>query len=219
MFNDELSREQVEDSTIPSVVWPEIKAYGFDQDMRAAYMLMQQPDNAWWDDVTTENTVETRDDVLLRSFQEGYANAICDLGKDRKNWKWGTLHTVTFVSMPLGESDVGFIESRVNRGLFSVGGSEATINANSWTQSPGAERKEPRDFTVSTTPVTRMIVDLGNLTQSVNILVPGQSGHPYSDNYSDTIQPWLNMEQHTMLWTRQQVEASAVERLILNPSQ
>ena len=219
MFNDQLSREQLEDSTRPSEWIPEIQAHGTNHDMRAAFLLMQQPNNAWWDDVTTKNAVETRDDILLRSFQEGYTNTVSDLGKDRKKWEWGDLHTVTFVSMLLGESGVGFIESRVNRGPFSVGGNEATINANSWYLHTGENTEKSRDFSVSSTPLARIIIDLGNLTQSVNILVPGQSGHPYSDNYSDQIDPWLNIEQQTMLWTRQQVEVSAVERLILNPSQ
>ena len=204
---------------MPSELQFDIKSYGTDQEMRAAFLLMQQPNNAWWDDVTTKNAVETRDDILLRSFQEGYTNTVSDLGKDRKKWEWGDLHTVTFVSMLLGESGVGFIESRVNRGPFSVGGNEATINANSWYLHTGENTEKSRDFSVSSTPLARIIIDLGNLTQSVNILVPGQSGHPYSDNYSDQIDPWLNIEQQTMLWTRQQVEVSAVERLILNPSQ
>jgi len=220
LFNDQLSMEQLDDSTMPSELQWEIKSYGADQEMRATFLLMQEPDNAWWDDVTTENVVETRDDILLRSFQEGYANTVSDLGKDRVKWKWGDLHTLTFVSLPLGESGIGFIENKVNRGPFPVGGSEATINANSWDLTSGKNTEKSRDFTVKfATPVMRMIVDLGNLTQSVSILVPGQSGHPYSDNYSDQIAPWLNMEQTTMLWTREQVEASAVERLILNPSQ
>lgn len=219
LFNDELSMEQVHDSTMPSEVQQGIQSRGTDQDMLVVYLLVQQPSNVWWDDVTTEDVVEMRDDILLRSFQEGYVNTVSDLGKNRAKWEWGGLHTITFVHLPLGESGVSFVESRVNRGPYPVSGSDGTINATGWCLPSGEDPEKSRDFTVSLHPGVRMIIDLGNLSQSVNIVVPGQSGHPYSNNYSDAVRPWLRMEQHPMLWTREQVEASAVERLILKPSE
>jgi penicillin amidase len=62
-----------------------------------------------------------------------------------------------------------------------------------------------------------MIVDLGDLTQSIAIDTTGQSGHPYSQHYDDMIDLWRNMEYHPMLWTREQVESATINRLILNP--
>jgi penicillin amidase len=219
LFNDELLREQVENSTMPSELQWEIKSYGADQEMRAAFLLMQQPNNAWWDDVTTQDVVETRDDILIRSFQEAYANTVSDFGKDREEWKWGDLHTATFVSMPLGESGVGFIESKVNRGPVSVSGSTDTINGTQWSVQLLRNAAKSLDFAAYWIPSPRIIFDLSDLTRSVTMNTTGQSGHPYSDNYSDMIEPWRNIEYHPMLWTREQVEASAVERLILNPMQ
>ena len=46
----------------------------------------------------------------------------------------------------------------------------------------------------------------------------GQSGHPYSGHYDDMIDRWRNVEYHPMLWTQDQVEAAAVNRLTLHPS-
>ncbi len=183
---------------------------GDNREMWATLLLMEKPDNAWWDDITTKDVVESRDDILIRSFKEGYANTVATLGKDRDNWKWGDLHTSTFVSSPLGQSGIGLIEKMVNRGPFPTGGSSDTVNNTRWTVASG-------DFAVGWLPSMRMIVDLGDFTKSVTIHTTGQSGHPYSKYYDNLIERWLNMEYYPMLWTREQVEKAAIDRLILNP--
>ncbi len=187
-----------------------IQASGDSREMWATFLLMEEPNNPWWDDIATKDIVETRDDILLRSFSEGYANTVAALGENRDDWRWGDLHTVTFVSNPLGLSGIGLIEGMVNRGPFAVSGSTDTINSNSWSATSG-------NCAVSWLPSMRMIVDLGDLTQSIAIDTTGQSGHPYSQHYDDMIDLWRNMGYHPMLWTREQVESATINRLILNP--
>ncbi len=189
----------------------EIQAEGDDRDMWATFLLMQEPNNAWWDDITSD-VVETRDDILVRSFSEGYINTVAALGKNRNDWMWGDLHTSTFVSNPLGLSGIGPIENMVNRGPFATGGSTDTVNSTSWDASSGS-------FALTWLPSMRMIVDLGDLTRSITVHTTGQSGHPYSEHYDDMIDPWRNIEYYPMLWTQEQVEAAAVSRLILHPSE
>jgi penicillin amidase len=84
----------------------DIEVRGDDRDMWAAFLLMEMPGNAWWDDVRTKDAIETRDDIMARSFSEAYSNTIAALGKNRDKWKWGELHTATFVSNPLGQSGI-----------------------------------------------------------------------------------------------------------------
>jgi penicillin amidase len=203
LFNDQLVSEDLDE---------EDKAYGSDRDMQATSLLLQDPHNAWWDNATTYEVIETRDDILLQSFQEGYDNTVAALGEYREKWRWGDLHKATFVSNPLGASGVGLIEGMVNRGPFSVGGSMATINNTAW----GVGSDE--DFEVLWLPSMRMIVDLADFSQSVTVHTTGQSGHPYSPHYDDMIDLWRNIEYHPMLWTREQVEAAAEAKLTLKPA-
>jgi len=189
----------------------EIQAEGDDRDMWATFLLMQEPNNAWWDDITTNDAVETRDDILVRSFSEAYVNTVAALGENRNDWMWGDLHTSTFVSNPLGLSGIGPIENMVNRGPFATGGSTDTVNSTLWDASSGS-------FALTWLPSMRMIVDLGDLTRSITVHTTGQSGHPYSEHYDDMIDHWRNIEYHPMLWTREQVETATVNRLILHPS-
>lgn len=185
------------------------KAEGDSREMWSIFLLLQQPNNKWWDDTRTKE-VEDRDTTLAQSFREAYASTVAAMGTDRSKWKWGTIHTATFVSNPLGASGIGLIESLVNCGPIPVNGSAETVNATWWDVSTG-------NFNVVQMPSMRMIVDLGDFSRSVCVNATGQSGHPYSKHYSDMIEMWRDIKYHPMLWTRAQVEAAAANRLVLSP--
>ena len=178
----------------------------------AIFLLMEDPDSAWWDDVRTEDVVETRDRILIRSFREGYDNTVSALGKNRDNWRWGKLHNSTFVSNPLGQSGIGLIERMVNRGPVDTSGTTDAVNATSWPASSG-------EVTVNQIPSMRMIIDLSDLDRSVCVNNTGQSGHPYSPHYDDMIDMWRNIEYHPMLWSGVEIETSAMDKLVLSPGE
>lgn len=186
------------------------KSDGVDKELWAVTLLMQKPDDPWWDDPATKEKKETRDEVLVRSFREGYAATAAALGKDRSGWKWGMLHKATFVSKPLGASGIGPIESLVNRGPVPVGGSTECVNNNMWYASND-------NFSVQMIPSMRMIVDLGDFDKSVAVNSTGSSGHPGSPGYDSQLLPWAKGRYHPMLWSRERVEAAAKHRLFLNP--
>ena len=187
-----------------------IKSEGDDRDMWAIYQLLKNPNDKWWDDPTTADRAETRDDLLARSFKEGYDATVAALGPDRNLWKWGALHTATFVSNPLGASGIAPIESLVNRGPFPASGSTDAVNANRWTIDKG-------DFQVRSMPSMRMIVDWSDVGNSVSMNATGQSGNPASKWYGDMIDSWINIKYHPMPWTRDQVNNAAAHKLVLTP--
>lgn len=179
--------------------------------MQALIELMQQPDHAWWDDVSTSDQ-ELRDDILTRSFREGYEAAVTSMGANREEWAWGKLHTATFVSNPLGASGIDLIENMVNRGPVETSGGGEIVNATSWAADRGS-------FEVGSLPSMRMIVDLSDFDNSRTIHTTGQSGHPFSPHYGDMIDPWRNIENKPMLFSREAVELGTANRLILNPAE
>jgi penicillin amidase len=180
------------------------------QGMWTVTRLAQQPDNAWWDDVSSADTQETRDDILVRAFKAAYDLIVKELGENRENWQWGKLHTATFVSAPLGQSGIDLIENLVNRGPVQTSGGPGIVNATSWDFGSNG-------FKVRAVPSMRMIVDFSDLAFSQTMHTTGQSGHPFSPHYGDMIDPWRSIEFHPMLWTREQVEAEAASRLVLQP--
>jgi len=162
----------------------------------------------WFDDVTTPE-VETRDEILLRALEEAVEELTETLGRDMAHWRWGDLHTATFENQSLGQSGIGPVEAIFNRGPVPVDGSIATVN------STGYSLDSP--YTVNHITSQRQIVDLEDLTRSVSMHTTGQSGHPFHPHYDDMVDPWRNIEYHTMLWERADVEAEAEGVLVLTP--
>ncbi|MCA9914778.1 MAG: penicillin acylase family protein, partial [Anaerolineae bacterium] len=186
-------------------------ASGNSSNMLATTRLMDDPENPWWDDVTTADVVETRDEILIRSFTEAHAEAIELMGENRDDWAWGKLHTATFVSNPLGLSGIGPIEDIVNYGPVAASGGPAIVNATRWSAASG-------NYEVVTVPSMRMILDFSDLSNSVTVHTTGQSGHPYSPHYSDMVDDWRMIQYHPMLWERADVEANASSTLIIQPN-
>jgi penicillin amidase len=174
--------------------------------------LLTEPRNRWWDDARTEDVVETRDEILLKTLSQAYDEAIGELGQERNAWRWGDLHTATFTSMPLGESGIGPLEELVNRGPYPVSGGANVVNATGWSEAPDDY------FAVQGLPSMRMVIDLAQLGGSVAMNSTGQSGHVASEHYDDMIEPWQRNRYHPMLWTRGQVEGEAVATLTLRPA-
>jgi penicillin amidase len=183
---------------------------GGGQQWWATALLLDDPENIWWDDAATPDVTETRDAILIRALDEGYAAAREALGEDRTAWRWGALHGATFVSQPLGVSGIDLVEGLVNRGPYPTSGGVSIVNATRWDTNAD-------DFGVMALPSYRMIVDLSDLEAGLSIHSTGQSGHPYSPHYDDMIAPWAALDYKPMLFTRAQVEAAAANTLILRP--
>ena len=165
--------------------------------------------SAWWDDKSTQDVVETREDILKKSFEEGVADLEDLLGNDPSTWQWGEMHASTFRNGTLGESGVGLIEALFNRGPYPTGGGESIVNATGWSVRDGYE--------TNWLPSMRMIVDLGNLNNSVTVHTTGQSGHAYHEHYADMSPLWANIQYYPMRWSAEQVTAQPEGHLILQP--
>ncbi|MEH1786213.1 penicillin acylase family protein [Nostoc sp.] len=170
--------------------------------------LVKQPNSAWWDNRNTPK-VENRDQIFQQSFIEALDELERIQSKEPKNWNWGKLHTITFRNATLGKSGVAPIEALFNRGAFATSGNGETVNANRW--------RANKSFEVTDIPSLRMIVDLGNLDNSVAIHTPGQSGHPFHSHYNDMVEPWRKIEYHQMLWESKNVTANTTDTLSLIP--
>ena len=163
----------------------------------------------WWDDQTTGDVHESREEIIRKSFEQGVAEMQDLLGRDPAKWTWGEMHASTFRNGTLGESGVPPIESLFNRGPFPTAGGESIVNATGWSVKDGYE--------TNWLPSMRMIVDLGNLNNSVTVHTTGQSGHAYHPHYIDMAPLWANIQYYSMLWDEQAVTSGAEGHLVLKP--
>ena len=170
--------------------------------------MMAFPNLRFWDDATTAE-VETRDDILHAAFLAGVAEVEDLLGGSPNEWGWGALHGAVFRNETLGESGIGLVEDRFNRGPYPVGGGPDIVNAVGYYADEGYE--------VTWVPSMRMIVHLGDLDESLAIHTTGQSGHAYSSHYQDMVELWANGEYLPMLWNRESIERASEGTLFLIP--
>ncbi len=113
---------------------------------------------------------------------------------------WGDLHKVEFQH--------ALNRAKLNRGPVSRPGDGLTVNA---TGGPKFYQTAGASY--------RQILDVSNWDRSVMTNVPGESGDPGSKHYDDLIEDWNWGQYHPMPYSRQAVEDSAEERLMLMPKQ
>jgi penicillin amidase len=166
-------------------------------------------ESLWWDDVSTPDVNETRDEIMRRSFVEGVAELEEMLGDDPANWTWGGIHVAVFRSSPLGETGLGFIDSLLNRGPFAVSGGSSIVNATSWNSN--------RNYEVTGLPSMRAIYDMSDLNNSLTVHTTGQSGHAFHPHHIDMAPIWANVEYYPMLWNEQAITSTAEGHLVLTP--
>ncbi|HXD09000.1 MAG TPA: penicillin acylase family protein, partial [Anaerolineales bacterium] len=167
------------------------------------------PDSTWWDDKSTVDKIETRNDILKKSFSEGIAELEKTLGNDPAKWNWGGLHGTNFRNGTLGKSGIPPIEALFNRGPFPASGGGSIVNATAWRANEGYE--------VVSLPSMRMIADMSNLNNSITVHTTGQSGHAYHKHYIDMAPMWANIQYYSMLWDQKDVIQQAEGHLVLTP--
>jgi len=165
----------------------------------------------WWDDRTTTDVVESRDEVLRRSMISARLELTTKLGKDPNRWEWGRLHRVRLEQTPLGDPSVAApIRRLFNRGPYSAPGGSSIVDAFSWDASSG-------NFDVTAAPSMRMIVDLWDLDKSRWVNQTGISGHPGDSHYDDQLGTWLKGKDYAWPFTAKAVEAAKSDEQTFNP--
>jgi penicillin amidase len=163
--------------------------------------MLDRP-NSWW--VREAGGLEA---LLARSVKEAFAWLRRRLGPDIRSWRWGRIHYLV-VAHPFGRRrpfDVVF-----NRGPYPMGGDTDTP------LQTGTSPSSPYGG-IKAAPSHRQIIDLHNLSKSLMIHPPGQSGQLGSPHYDDLLEPWLAGEYHPMLWAREEIESACEARLTLQP--
>jgi penicillin amidase len=165
--------------------------------------LMADPDNEWFNG--------PRDDAVRRAFAEA-VQWLCErYGSEPAAWTWGRVHQKTYRHQPLGRAGPGWLRRLFNSKAFPARGNNYTVDGASFLWS------EP--FTVVHGTVQRMVIDLGDLSRSVGLHMPGQSEHLYHPHREDMVDLEQAGRTHPLLFTREAVESCAQDTLVLEPGQ
>ena len=214
-----------------NAVWANLMSLTFDDELsegtsskggsrwiRVISVLMEDPRNPWWDDVSTVSITETRDELLLRALQNARNQLTNSLGKDADRWRWGDMHEARLTHPVLSPETVpGVLAWLTNPTPVEVSGGSSSVNATSWNASTDADGEI--SYTVTAVPSMRMVVDLADLDASTWVMTSGTSGHPTSRHYADQIGAWARGETFPWPFTREAVDADAAATLTLTPGE
>nr|WP_242496398.1 penicillin acylase family protein [Xylanimonas protaetiae] len=173
--------------------------------------MLDTPDDPFWDDRSTLNVRESRDEILRQAMVSARRDLTVEMAKNPADWRWGTLHQLRLEHPVLGGSTIPApVRRLMNPAPIGVSGSSSVVNATSWDAGTGS-------FEVTAGPSMRMVVDLGDVDASTWVTVTGTSGHPGSRHYTDQLRAWVEGRTFPFPFTRDAVERAGKDVLTLTP--
>ncbi|MEQ6903745.1 penicillin acylase family protein [Nocardioides sp. YIM 152588] len=172
--------------------------------------LLTRRHDPWWDDVTTQDVVEDRNDILVAAQLAARDELTALLSPDPGEWSWGRLHELELRSPTLGESGIGAVERIFNRGGWEAAGGGSVVDATGWDATEG--------YDVTSAPSMRMIVPLDDLDAARWISLTGVSGHAFHPHYTDQTDLWARGEDLAWPFSEGDVVRATDETLVLRPA-
>jgi len=174
----------------------------YGQETAIVLRLLDTP-SSWW-----MEQAGGREALLARSVKQALRWLRQTAGPDPQQWQWGKIHFLILAHPFSTSSPLGQV---FNLGPYPLCGDGETLCRSGVT---------PEDPTASHTVAAsfRQVVDLGDLSRSMGVLPPGQSGQLGSPHYDDLMGLWLRGEYHPLLWTQEHIEEEATGKLSLLPA-
>ncbi|MBM2715930.1 penicillin acylase family protein [Mesorhizobium caraganae] len=146
---------------------------------------------------------ESLADSIKATLASAWAECMAIMGHDPAEWSWGSIHRLE-LRHPLQE----LTAEEWSLGPIALGGSGSTLNYSTYRQD---------EFSVTTGPSVRMIIDVGSWDNSVFINNPGQSGVPLSNHYRDLASDWHRGEYKPLLYSEHLIQREVDHRIVLSP--
>ena len=168
---------------------------------------MARGKSVWWDDVSTKEHIETKQEIVIKSFKSAFSFLQNQLGKNVESWTWNRVVSVEH-KHALGE--IPLLRNLFKVGPFVPSGGDQVINNQIYNiDSTGY-------YKVKAGPSTRRVVDFSDVENSLAILPTGQSGRVFSPHYKDQATKYLNGEYVPMMLNQSAILKSK-NVLILKP--
>jgi penicillin G amidase len=169
--------------------------------------LLNKENSPWWDDVTTPDRRETRNEIILKSTRDGLAALGESMGRNMESWSWGKVHTLTH-KHALGS--VRLLDGFFNVGPFAVSGGSEAINNLDFVYRTGSV------FEVSSGPALRKVMDFGDIENGVTVSPTGQSGNVMSRHYKDQALMFVEGKTRKMMMNEEEIRRSS-GKLLMKP--
>jgi len=161
----------------------------------------------WIDDRISDSTEDIN--LILKFSLGATSNYLMKYFTGRWEKKhWEDFHTVDFIH-PLWRQ--GLSEKIFCRRFIGInGGQDTVLNTMWWKNYP---------FRAKRIPALRMIIDLGDLDNSLMIKNTGQTAHPVSREFTDELELMLEGKYKKLLYTKTLIDKEKDDELILAPAE
>lgn len=166
---------------------------------KAAALLAEKEESLWWDDMTTKDTKENKEQIVTKAFKKAIAFLQNQLGENIDDWTWNRVISVEY-NHPMGK--VAALRSIFNVGPFKTRGGNEVINNQIFSLDASGVYK------ITAGPSSRRVVDFSDVENSLGILPTGQSGNIFSDHYKDQAQKYLSGGFEKMKLNQKEIEQS-----------
>ncbi len=147
--------------------------------------LIKNPNSLFWDDITTVGVTETQGDIFVKSFEDSVTYLETHVSKSPSLWKWKSLYKIKHPH-PLGV--VPLIGGLFNIGPMPAPGGAEVINNLKY-------KLMKEDWTATSGPSKRRVIDYGRFNESVTQLPIGNSGNLGSPYYGNLVNDY-NQGKH-----------------------
>ena len=142
---------------------------------RVLFRIYMSGNHHWFDDVTTPDINETRDDIALRAMRAAL--------NETKGKSWGELQHLT-MAHPMSQVPVISGLLGLERGPFPRAGNPGTLNAT--TSLPDRDG----GFKALGGPSWRFLIDFADIDNVQMVIPSGQSGNPMDPHFFDFYELW-----------------------------
>lgn len=170
--------------------------------------MMAKDSSVWFDDLQTKDVVETKQQILTKSFKNAVAFLEKQLGSNLDEWNWSKVLSVEH-NHPLGQ--VAVLRKYFNVGSFTTNGGNEVINNQLF------KLDSTGYYKIYGGPSTRRVIDFADVENAKTIIPTGQSGNVLSNHYKDQAQKYLNGEFVPMLLNKEMIQKSK-NKLVLKPN-
>jgi penicillin G amidase len=180
--------------------------------IRNTSKILREEKNWLFDYEETSRKIETRDEMIKKTFHDAIASLKKKFGTDDYNkWYWGELHMV-IMRHPLGI--VSAFSDIVNIGPYEIGGNGTTV-ANS--EYSFIKALSSKNFESNLGQSLKFVTDLSESKYYYSIIPTGQSGQPMHGNYRDQSRMWLNGEYKTVSTDIKEIRSGNYKTLYIIP--
>jgi penicillin amidase len=168
---------------------------------------------SYFDDVTTDGTVETRDETIIAAIESTADELDTQFDSETPDdWRWGKIHTVSLLSF---FAQAGF--TNFNEGPFINDGGFFTVDVANPT---GRGGEFEGDFSHPNGASLRIVYEATADGIEAYFQLPGGQVHLRdSDFYLSLMDEWLTNTPLPLLFDRDEVDANAVETIEVQPAE